>query len=278
MPTLPLLGHTLHFSDTGAPSAPSGAPVVALHSGGLSSRQWGKLSALLAPRHRVLAPDFLGCGASSPWAEAPGAPAYHFSLEVDLISALLDTLRGPLHLVGHSFGGLIAVKAALRNPERVLSLSVFEPVTLGLLLGAGGDEAAAFDAEMTALREPTGEPGGEEWLRRFIDWWQGAGTWDSLPLPARSQFLAVGRKVSLEVTSLSTDRMTAGELLPLRMPALVMRSERSPRAERRVCELLAQALPRGTLRQLDGVGHLAPVTHAAQVNELIAAHVESAEL
>jgi pimeloyl-ACP methyl ester carboxylesterase len=275
MPTLPLLAHTLAFSDTGAPAGP-GAPVVALHSGGLSSRQWAKLSALLAPRHRVVAPDFLGCGGSSPWVETPAAP-YHFSLEVDLISALLDTLGGPVHLVGHSFGGLIAVKAALQRPERVLSLAVFEPVTMGLLLNAGGDESAAFAAEMKSLREPTGEPGGEAWLRSFIDWWQGPGAWDALPAPAKGQFLAVGQKVYLEVNSLTTDRMTADDLLPLRMPALVLRSERSPQSERRVCELLAEALPRGTLRQLDGTGHLAPVTHAAQVNDLLAAHIEAAE-
>jgi pimeloyl-ACP methyl ester carboxylesterase len=169
------------------------------------------------------------------------------------------------------------VKAALRRPGRVLSLSVFEPVTMGLLLTASGDEAAAFDAEMWALREPGSDPGGEAWLRRFIDWWQGPGAWDALPGAAKGQFLAVGKKVFLEVNSLTTDRMTADDLLPLRMPALVLRGERSPRSERRVCDLLAQALPRGTLRQLDGVGHLAPVTHAAQVNALVAAHIESAE-
>ena len=61
------------------------------------------------------------------------------------------------------------------------------------------------------------------------------------------------------------------------MPALVLRSERSPLAERRTCQLLAEALPRGALRQLDGVGHLAPVTHAALVNDLLAAHIAAAE-
>jgi pimeloyl-ACP methyl ester carboxylesterase len=278
MPTLPLLGHTVHFSDSGAPTAaPAGAPVVALHSGGLSSRQWSKLAALLSPRHRVLAPDFLGCGGSSPWPQAPGTPPYHFTVEIDLICALLDTLPGPVHLVGHSFGGLVAVRAALRNPERVLSLGLFEPVTFGLLDGASAEERAAFAQQMSPMADPALVPGGEPWLQIFIDWWQGPSAWQSLPPPAKAQFLAVGPKIYAEVTTLWTDRMTADELLPLRAPTLVLRSERSPQPARRTAELLAAALPRGTLRQLDGVGHLAPVTHAGLVNELLAANIEAAE-
>jgi pimeloyl-ACP methyl ester carboxylesterase len=280
MPTLPLLGHTLHFSDSGVPSAmPAGAPVVALHSGGLSSRQWAKLAALLAPRHRVLAPDFLGCGGSSPWPfpQQRGVPPYHFSIEVDLVCALLDTVTGPVHLVGHSFGGLVAVRAALRNPERVLSLGLFEPVTFGLLDATSAEERAAFAQQLSPLADPVLTPGGEPWLQLFIDWWQGPGAWKALPPPAKAQFLAVGPKLHAEVTSLWSDHLTADDLLPLRAPALVLRSDRSPPAARRTAELLAQALPRGTLRQLDGVGHLAPVTHATVVNDLLAENIKAAE-
>ena len=272
MPTLTVSGRAIHYTDSGPPPS-AGAPVIALHSGGLSSRQWAKLAALLAPRHRVLAPDFTGSGASSPWPE--GAP-YHHSVEVELTRALLDTVAGPVHLIGHSFGGLVALRAALGAPARVLSLGLFEPVAFGLLHEAGGPELPGYQREME-LFGADATPGGEVWLRRFIDWWQGAGTWDALPPQAKAQFLTVGRKVCLEVTSLLTDRLSAADLAPLGMPALVLRSERSPPAARRTCELLAKALPRGRLQQLDGAGHLAPVTHAAVVNALLAEHLEASE-
>ena len=108
MPALIVSGRSFHYTDSGAPVGTSAAPVIALHSGGLSSRQWSKLAALLAPRRRVLAPDFTGSGASAPWPE--GEP-YHYSVEVDLTRALLDTVGEPVHLVGHSFGGLVDRKA-----------------------------------------------------------------------------------------------------------------------------------------------------------------------
>ena len=287
MPTLTVSGHAIHFTDSGSPpgSVPgsaaaggagtaAGAPVIALHSGGLSSRQWSKLAALLAPRHRVLAPDFTGSGGSSPW---PAGAPYHHSVEVEVTLALLATLDGPVHLVGHSFGGLVALRAALGAPARVLSLGLFEPVAFGLLHEAGGTELPGYQSDMDLFGSAGAAPGGEVWLRRFIDWWQGAGAWDALPPPAKAQFLAVGPKVCLEVSSLTTDRLAAKDLASLDMPALVLRSERSPLAARRTCELLAHALPRGRLQQLDGTGHLAPVTHAAAVNALLAEHLEASE-
>jgi pimeloyl-ACP methyl ester carboxylesterase len=292
MPTLQALGHTLHYLDTGAPlaaaaappdassrpaaSAPPGpAPVVAFHSGGLSSRQWGKLAQAFAPRHRFLAPDFLSCGGSSPWVEREGGPAYHYSIEVDLACALLDSLGGPVHLVGHSFGGLVALRAALRSPGRVLSLGLFEPVAFGLLAEEDGSVERESRRQLSAL--DGAEAGSEAWLQRFIDWWQGEGAWSQLPAPAKAQFLAVGRKLSLEVTTLRADRLTRQELRPLAAPALILRSERSPEAARHTCALLAEALPSGRLVQLDGAGHLAPVTHAEQVNGLLLAHVAQVE-
>jgi pimeloyl-ACP methyl ester carboxylesterase len=294
MPALIRPPHRFHYLDSGAPitdsppaaaaaqgapavsavsiATPKCAPVVALHSGGLSSRQWLKLSALLAPRHRILAPDFLGCGGSSAWPE--GTP-YRFSVETSLVVELISTLDEPVHLVGHSFGGLVALHAALEVPARVRSLTLFEPVAFALLAEQQDPQAAALLREMGALVTADVEPGSAAWLRRFVDWWQGAGTWESLPQQAKAQFLATGPKVALEVASLLLDQTGSAQLSHLPTPTLVLRSEASPLAERRTCELLAAVLPRGRLEQVDGTGHLAPVTHAAQVNARIAAHIDA---
>lgn len=265
MPEMTNAGRTIFFTDTGA--AP-GAPVVAVHSSGFSSRQWNKLGQLLAPRHRFLAPDLIGVGGSS--ALQPGA-GFEFSEDADAVAALLATLPEPAHLVGHSYGGLVALHAALRAPARVRSLAIFEAVPFWLL--STTDDAARFAEEMKQNRFEEGE-GEDAWQRRFVDWWQGPGAWDALQPQARAAFLVPGRKTFLEVNSLMRDRTPASAYAALTMPALIMRSERSPWAARRANELLAQALPKGTLVDFAGVGHLAPVTHAAQVNARIAEHIE----
>ena len=110
--------------------------VVLLHSGGLTSRQWRRLRERLAPRFEVAAPDFLGYRPEARWPD--GAP-FHFHRDVELIESLVV---GPAHLVGHSYGGLIALQFALRRPHLVRSIAVYEPVAMGVL----DDEADDYDA------------------------------------------------------------------------------------------------------------------------------------
>ncbi|HEX6161406.1 MAG TPA: alpha/beta hydrolase, partial [Thermoanaerobaculia bacterium] len=67
-----------------------------------------------------------------------------------------------------------------------------------------------------------------------------------------------------------TSRATYGTIAA---PALLLGGARSPLTERRVVERLGEALPRSTTRFFEGVGHMGPISHAAIVNEAIAAHL-----
>jgi pimeloyl-ACP methyl ester carboxylesterase len=270
MPTFQHDALSLSYLDEG-----QGPPVVLLHSGGLSSRQWGKLVARLRGSRRVIAPDLLGYGTSSGWpADAP----FHFDEDVALVEALIAALPGPVDLVGHSYGGLLAFRLALRRPEAVLSIAVFEPVTFGVLhdpLDAEGlADLAKTDPEGTFLDDATG--GQEPWLERFVNYWNGEDAWRALPEPSRENFRKAGRKVFQEVRSLLLDRTPASAYRALQAPTLLLHGTVSPRAAHRVCKRLAETLPRATLRTIEGAGHMGPITHAAAVNEAIAAHLDGA--
>ena len=69
--------------------------VLLLHSSGMSSRQWGRLSEILGPTHRVIAPDLLGSGANPPW---PDEKLFDLSEDVDAIEALVDGPVSYTHL------------------------------------------------------------------------------------------------------------------------------------------------------------------------------------
>lgn len=260
--------HRLGYSDDGA-----GEPVVLLHSGGFSSRQWRRLRDALAPTHRVLLPDLLGYGASSPW---PAGAPFHFRIDVAAISALLETLGEPAHLVGHSYGGLIALHAALARPPR--SLALYEPVAFGVLDPQADADALAEIERVRLTYTPSGDGDGadDRWLAAFVDWWNGPGAWAALSADAQAGFRAVGWKLSEEVRSLTTDRAGAAEFAALTAPALLLGGERSPRAEQRTLERLAACLPRATHQLFPGLGHMGPITHAALVNDAILAHVRAA--
>src|SRR5687768_12960182 len=111
--------------------AGDGPAVLCLHSTGSSSRQWTRLTERLSKRFRVISADLISHGRSRSWArgEAPTLDA-----ELDALSTVLESEAGAVHVVGHSYGGAVAIRLALRHPGRVATVSVFEPVMFRQLL------------------------------------------------------------------------------------------------------------------------------------------------
>jgi pimeloyl-ACP methyl ester carboxylesterase len=260
-------GRELAVHESGA-----GAPVIAVHSGGFSSRQWRKLADTLNATHHVLAPDLLGYGASTPW---PLGTPFVATQDLAALEALVDELDAPAHLVGHSYGGLLAMKLALSRPTRVQSLALFEPVAFSVL---DEPEDAEARASLSVVQDEyrAGDSGADDaWLGRFVDWWNGPGAWDHLAEEARASFRAVGWKVFQEVRSIGDDRTSRATWATIAAPVLLLGGERSPPTERRVIEKLARTLPRAELRVFAEMGHMGPITHAGAVNAAIAAHVRA---
>lgn len=260
-------GVSLHVSFSG-----QGPTVVMLHSGGMSGRQWRKLAEALSPRYRVVLPDFLGSGANPPW---PAHEDFHFHQDVAEIDTLLQGLHAPYHLIGHSYGGLVALTLARSQPAKVASLTLYDPVAFGVLSDAndaeGLEDLARVAADPVFLDDTRG--GGEEWMHTFIDYWNGPGSWLALPEANRQAFLQVGRKVYHEVRSLSQDRTPLQAYSGLTMPALLVYGEKTPAAARRVQQLLATALPQADLQMLPGAGHMGPLTHGPAFQALVEAHL-----
>lgn len=93
--------------------------LVFVHGFGGQARQWRYQLAHFADRHRVVAIDLRGHGLS----DAPGGRYDLPTLLADLEQALAAlAVQRPFVLVGHSFGGALAVEVALRHPGRISHL------------------------------------------------------------------------------------------------------------------------------------------------------------
>lgn len=244
-------------------------PVLLIHSGGFTSRQWRRLADALAPGFRVIAPDLLGYGASGAW---PDGEPFHFRQDLAFLESLIDE---PVHLVGHSYGGFLALQLALARPELVRSIAVYEPVAFGIL-----DEVEDADVRAALgvvrrewIRDASGVD--EAWLESFVEWWNGRGAWARLPEETRGAFRAVGWKLFQEVMTLAADRTTRDTYATITAPSLILGGALSPPTERRVVEKLGAALPHARAHILEGVGHMGPITHAPLVNEAILEHVRT---
>ncbi|WP_394830974.1 alpha/beta hydrolase [Pendulispora rubella] len=257
---------SLHMATAG-----SGEPVLLLHSGGMSSRQWRRLTDALSPSFRVLAPDFLGSGENPLWPE--GEP-FHFLKDVEAVERIIADLAGPVHLVGHSYGGFVALTIARRNPAVVRSLTVYDPVAFGVLYHPEDTEALA--GVPSAESNDPADGGGPAWMKAFVEFWNGPGSWDALPSVTQNAFLRVGKKVYGEVSTLMRDRTPASDYSAVTAPALLLHGTLSPFAARRVVERLGAAIPNATVRPVEGAGHMGPITHGGMVNDGVSRHLRSA--
>jgi pimeloyl-ACP methyl ester carboxylesterase len=179
-----------------------------------------------------------------------------------------------VHLVGHSYGGFLALQLALSRPERVRSIAVYDPVAFGVL-----DEIEDADARralglVKRTWEPDASGADEAWLRAFVEWWNGPGAWERLAEETRASFRAVGWKLFQEVTTLADDRTDRATYATISAPTLLLGGGTSPLTERRVVERLGAVLPHGTVRFFPGVGHMGPISHAPLINDAIAAHLQ----
>jgi pimeloyl-ACP methyl ester carboxylesterase len=251
-----------------------GTPVLLVHGTGLTSRYWSPLASMLAERFRATTVDLLGYGETSPWG---GGDAFHFHADRDVVIAALEHAGEPSHIVGHSYGGLLALQAALNRPDLVRSLALYEPVAFSVLhsaqhaaglgdLNRGGRGASLMDLE-------TG--GDESWLRMFVDYWNGPGAFDSMTQLARAGLLSTGRKAFLEVRSNLLDRTTHDDYARIAAPTLLLCGADSPMAAKATVEVLAGAMPNAERKVIEGAGHLGPFTHGDVVGRAILSLLDS---
>jgi pimeloyl-ACP methyl ester carboxylesterase len=115
------------FMDIAA-AKPNGRTVVLLHGKNFSGTYWARtIEALVEEGYRVVAPDQVGFGKSS----KPAVYQFSFQALAANTRALLDSLRvEKFVLVGHSMGGMLAVRMALMYPERVERLALVNPIGL----------------------------------------------------------------------------------------------------------------------------------------------------
>jgi pimeloyl-ACP methyl ester carboxylesterase len=228
--------------------AGAGPPVILVHSSVSGNRQWRRLLDDLADRYRLLAINLFGYGKTTPW---PGGRPQSLEDQVELVAALAGEVPGPLHLVGHSFGGAVAMKAAVGFGPRVSRLVLLEPNPFAQLAAQG--RTAAFAEIQSLCAHVKGRARAGDWPRAgadFADYW--LGEWDAVMNDATP--LAAWREITAET--------------------LVLRAARTKRPIVEIAELLAAACPHWRFAEVPEGGHMAPVLRPDLVNPVIAAFLD----
>jgi len=230
----------IHVREAGA-----GPAVLVLHGGwGYEAYPFDAAIAALASRRRVLAPDRVGYGRSSPIAELPHG--FHERMARETF-ALMDALGvRDAALWGHSDGAVVAAWMAFLEPERVsavvleaLHLRAWKPASIPFFETAVAEPERFGPAAAEACRSDHGERwrdvlgmGGRAWLA----------------------IIEEGRRGRAD--------LYGGRLGEIRAPALLLHGRRDPRTEPGEIEAAAAAIPRARLELLDA-GHSPHTSRAA---------------
>jgi pimeloyl-ACP methyl ester carboxylesterase len=178
------------------------------------------------------------------------------------------------HVVGHSFGAVVALCLALEGAS-VASLTLIEPVLMAAAREAAAPAHAENRAAFALLQEAfAGRP--EEATRRFVATWGDGRPWEALPPVARAYRVERMGLVLAQTPALDED--PAGLLAPgrpeaLDLPVLLVEGERSPPVVAAIQARLAERLPRARRIVVAGAGHMAPLTHPRPVAEAIHTHI-----
>jgi pimeloyl-ACP methyl ester carboxylesterase len=260
-------------------SPPNSNPtlVIALHCSGAGGAQWRSLGEALGSTYQVMTPEHYGSEAAGPWS---GTHAFTLADEAARTIDLIDRSERKVHLVGHSYGGGVALHVALARPGRVASLALYEPSAFHLLKAMGDQGAPAF-AEIVDITHEIGQGvivgDYTRAAAAFVDYWSGAGAWAALRPSVQAALICWVPKAPLDFRALIEEPTPVAAYADLRMPVLIMRGEHATKTTHTIAEMLPTVLPETDLVVVDGAGHMGPLTHGTVVSELIAAHIGAAE-
>jgi pimeloyl-ACP methyl ester carboxylesterase len=246
--------------------------IACLHSSGGSGRQWNALRQHVGDRFNVLTPNLIGYGDSR----------FRFGeslLLEDEVTAIVHHIRGAggkAHLVGHSYGGAVATHVALSHPDMVASLTVYEPVLFSLLHGSDSTSISTGEIYRTAdsiASQLDTIYGRWQGARDFINYWSGHDAWSQFANRQRARLASLMPKVAAEFHALMGAGTTVGALARLQMPVRLFCGSTTRNPVRHIVDVFAEHAPGVELQLLDGLGHMAPVTHPDVVNPLIVSHI-----
>jgi pimeloyl-ACP methyl ester carboxylesterase len=238
--------------------------VVLLHATLSTGRQLAPLArALGAPGDvRVVTPDRRGSGGRRLDPPREVVVAEH----VADLAALLDAEGvDRAILVGHSFGGVVALEAAARLPERVAAVVAYEP-PYGPLAGAAVRPYFAVVARET--RDGLERDGRAGAARAFLERVAGPGTWDAMPDRARAFLAAEGGGAVADAAMVGLD---PDGLRRIGCPVTILTGAASESFYAPIADRLATRITGACRVELPGLRHTAPITDAALIADAIRA-------
>ena len=244
----------------------SGETIVMLHGSMASKEQWSSLARLLSKEYRVVTIDLLGYGRSPMPKILEEYDIEEESKHIQDTLAEIEDLHC-YHLVGHSYGGTVALHHAFTNQTPVKSLILYEPMAFHLLdhdhplLAESYDMAADIVEDIQQGNSVTG-------AKKFIDLWLPEGTFDRTT-ELEKKMLAVGvKKMVHDFRSSVTAPYGLKDYMGLHIPTCLLAGKTSPAYSLCITDVVGSCLPNVEVHIVEG-GHVGLFTHPYSTHPIL---------
>jgi len=247
-------------------------PAVLAHCFLGHSGSWKRLLEPMQTPLDAIAFDLPGHGRSEPW-DGEG------DLHTQATAMLASLVTRPSLLIGHSFGGTLALRYALERPELVLGMVLIEPVLFGAAKGT--PEFLQNTEAERPLRDAFVRGDMAEAARIFFALNGDEASWAAMPDAARQMMIRQMPMVAVGVPAIIEDNaglLAPGRMEGLEVPALVLAGANSPPIFPAVAKAVARRLGRAQFHSIAGAGHMAPISHPQATASLIDGWMEALRL
>ena len=255
----------IDISDTGT------GPALLFLPGSYSTKDaWKGVQAALQGTYRLISISLPGYGTTP---EVRPETVSNMHLMQEFVADVIGQIGVPVHLLGHSFGGLTTLASTLSKSVSPLSIITFEgnPIYSKPIHGrfAWKDQML----EVGQLFEEAYARGDENAAALIIDYWGGQGFFNSMPDAVRSFCRSTTYTNILDWRAAAGFTPSVAEFASVTVQASLVRGELANDAIIEITGLLSQMMPNSTPLVVDGAGHFLISTHPKQCARIIDDHM-----
>ena len=252
-----------------------GETAVIVGSTASAPHLWRKMGVALSETHNVLVPHLWNVMGEPSWR---GGDRFSLMDDALILKSQLDEDAGPVHLIGHSYGGAVALRFAREWPERVASLTLFEPAMFGVLRFLQDNGGNLFKEVYNVARMATTAAARSEQksdVRHVVNFWHGGDAWSTMTDAEKEGVFLTVPKMGLEFLATLWEEPAHADYAALDIPTLIFRGADASIPMQRVAYRLSRVMPQATLCTFAGAGHMLPITHAEQALPLVINHIRN---
>jgi len=227
---------------------------------------WQSIQKHLPQRYRFLSTSLCGYGETTETRTLYDNSINH---EIEILSQITASIQKPVHLVGHSFGGLVSFAAILMGKLKVKSLTTFEANPITLL-----EEKNILRFRKTRKISENFERqyflGEKDAVKTIIDFWGGQGSFSSMPRVVQEYCRSTGFANVLDWRTALSFKTSSDDFRNLNIPCLIVRGELANEEMIEITDVLSKSIPDSQISVVTGANHFLISSHPAECAHLLA--------